>query len=1012
MGPQDRKLLKLYADRGQLIHDAYARQINDIENNNARAMQMIEPSYEEIEINDRIYLKWPLQRLLCCAHGLRAMDRQLRDNFLIISSLAQQCIRYDASHDQTIKPGMTDGHPAREVIIADLVNQFLNMYAQYGEARFNMIKATGFPMEETAESEIFQGFNARSMDSTVNALLHQPSGLSAPFRDVLQGLADSLDHEPQVNDLRTPRPDRHLLQVIHNTTVADDEFTLPQARLDPGDMAATNRIIRAEQAHFIANMRELEDRRHFPIDYPKIFQNPADYEAVFQDEDTIPCHRAEPGLADTSALARLLSPPQLSTSQTHPSQTPKAPREATLSAISQTPTAPREATLSAISQTPTAPLEATPSAINDRADAQSSSPTVVPGHTTQPVATPASSVTDSRPPQVGAQGRKLLKLYADRGQVIQDRNMWQINDIKNNNVRAMQAIEHSWQEITINDRTYREWPLERLLCCAHGLRAMDKLLRDNFLTISSLAQQCLSYDASRGLTMNPQAPGESPAREIIIDNLVNRFLNMYSQLAQARSEMILATGFPMKETSEAGRFRGFNAQGMDTTLKALLRDASGVSAPFRDVLRGLANYVDRQITEERLDDGDDLRTPRPDEQLSSVIHNATVADHEFTLPSGWLERGDLDATNRIIQAESDRFITRMGVYRDWEHFPVNYRKILENPTDYDAVFQNDETAPCYNSESGLDDTSALAPLLSLPPATSNFTLTERKLLKGYADQTTAVYADYAQKARAIKQQNQQIMAAIPAIESASITWPEKRQVCCVNLLETLERQLRDSFLNMSSTAGQYLRYDSDQVQTPGGTPNQRSTEASIIRNLANQFQNLYGLYSAARYDMVKATGFGGEAATDDRFQGYNAGAIVGAVTGLLERSARMSAPIREVLQTLENALDHEHEDLRTNDRRPPQPDTALQRTVENVRVADDEFNLSPPMLDARDLTVIDQIILAERKAYFQNTRLLRDKHFVMFGDVFDNTTDLQNQLYGKELPCPTSEQGLDDTSAL
>ncbi|WP_257283725.1 hypothetical protein, partial [Endozoicomonas sp. SESOKO1] len=330
MGPQDRKLLKLYADRGQLIHDAYARQINGIENNNARAMQMIEPSYEEIEINDRIYLKWPLQRLLCCAHGLRAMDRQLRDNFLTISSLAQQCIRYDASHDQTINPGMTDGHPAREVIIADLVNQFLNMYAQYGEARFNMIKATGFPMEETAESEIFQGFNARSMDSTVNALLHQPSGLSAPFRDVLQGLADSLGHEPQANDLRAPRPDRHLLQVIHNTTVADDEFTLPQARLDPGDMAATNRIIRAEQAHFIANMRELEDRRHFPVDYPKIFQNPADYEAVFQDEDTIPCHRAEPGLADTSALARLLSPPQLSTSPTHPSQTPTAPLEVTL----------------------------------------------------------------------------------------------------------------------------------------------------------------------------------------------------------------------------------------------------------------------------------------------------------------------------------------------------------------------------------------------------------------------------------------------------------------------------------------------------------------------------------------------------------------------------------------------------------------------------------------------------------------------------------------------------------
>ncbi|WP_422464082.1 hypothetical protein, partial [Endozoicomonas sp. ALB115] len=295
-------------------------------------------------------------------------------------------------------------------------------------------------------------------------------------------------------------------------------------------------------------------------------------------------------------------------------------------------------------------------------------------------------------------------------------------------------------------------------------------------------------------------------------------------------------------------------------------------------------------------------------------------------------------------------------------------------------------------------------------------VTERKLLKGYVGQATAIYADYAHQAEAIKQQNREMMAAIPAEESDSITWPEKRQVCCVNLLETLERQFRDSFLNMTSTAGQYLRYDDDQDDhQPGGTSGQRATEVSITRNLANQFQNLYALYSAARYDMVRATGFGGEAAEDDRFHGYNAGAIGRAVTGLLARSARMSAPIREVLQTLENALDHEHEDLRTNDRRPPQPDTALQRAVENVRVADDEFNLSPPMLDARDLTVINQLILAERKAYFQNiqnTESLRDEHFAMFSDVFDNSTDLQNQLYREELPCSTSEQGLADTSAL
>ncbi|WP_257297145.1 hypothetical protein, partial [Endozoicomonas sp. YOMI1] len=257
------------------------------------------------------------------------------------------------------------------------------------------------------------------------------------------------------------------------------------------------------------------------------------------------------------------------------------------------------------------------------------------------------------------------------------------------------------------------------------------------------------------------------------------------------------------------------------------------------------------------------------------------------------------------------------------------------------------------------------------------------------------------------------MAAIPAVDSGSITWPAKRQVCCVNLLETLERQFRDGFLNMSSTAGQYLSYKK-QGPNHSGPVRVLPDEAPIINNLANQFRNLYGLYSAARYDMVNATGFGGGAAADDRFKGYNAGAIVEAVTGLLGRSARMSDPIRKVLLTLESALTHDghrHRDG-ANDMRPPQPDTALQRIVGNVQVGGDQSHLSLPMLNARDVTVIDRIILAEREAYFYNTRPLRDKRFEMFSDVFGNTTDLQNQLYGEQLPCPTSEQGLADTSAL
>ena len=209
---------------------------------------------------------------------------------------ADRCIRYDASRGLTIGPDASGENPTREAMIDDLVNQFLNMYSQYGEARFNMIKATGFSLEEAAESPVFRGFSARGMATTINDLLRAMSGLSAPLRDVLRGLANYLDnritgdHHDDDNDLRPPQTDRHLLQIINNTTVVDDEFILPPVIMVRGDMNAINQLVQAEKVDYLVRLGELEDREHFPTDFVDIFEHPDAYAEVFLKGEIPQCH--------------------------------------------------------------------------------------------------------------------------------------------------------------------------------------------------------------------------------------------------------------------------------------------------------------------------------------------------------------------------------------------------------------------------------------------------------------------------------------------------------------------------------------------------------------------------------------------------------------------------------------------------------------------------------------------------------------------------------------------------
>lgn len=137
-----------------------------------------------------------------------------------------------------------------------------------------------------------RGFSARGLENTVKDLLGSPSGLSAPLQDVLQGVEDYLDNlaiGDDDNDLRPPQTDRHLLQIIGNTTVAGDEFTLPPATVVRGDMDAVDRLIRDEKVGYLAGLGELEGRAGFPADFIDIFQEPDTFAESFLEGEIQSC---------------------------------------------------------------------------------------------------------------------------------------------------------------------------------------------------------------------------------------------------------------------------------------------------------------------------------------------------------------------------------------------------------------------------------------------------------------------------------------------------------------------------------------------------------------------------------------------------------------------------------------------------------------------------------------------------------------------------------------------------
>ncbi|WP_422463116.1 hypothetical protein, partial [Endozoicomonas sp. ALB115] len=195
--------------------------------------------------------------------------------------------------------------------------------------------------------------------------------------------------------------------------------------MTPSGMASTQALSSNTTAPFSPELSSSIDATGASEDLSEITKEPSTSlkTALSAAQNTSGATRPSPSAADDAETdtARAVSSSQPSTSQPTTSQ-PTTSQPTTSQPTTAQPSTSQPSTSplpTSTSQTPTAhleatPSEATPSAINDRTDAESSSPTIVPDKTTQPVATPTASVTDSHPPQVGPQGKKLLKLYADR----------------------------------------------------------------------------------------------------------------------------------------------------------------------------------------------------------------------------------------------------------------------------------------------------------------------------------------------------------------------------------------------------------------------------------------------------------------------------------------------------------------------------------------------------------------------------------------------------------------------
>ncbi len=289
---QSRQWLRQYFTEATGLYNDFAKTAGNIEALNGQQMGQLTESNRRIDLGGRSLLQWPYARLHCLAYNLGAMTEQLEHGFR--ESYLNAAAYISTIEAMTSKPEFdieaADVTTVNALIVRNLANQFLNMYALYSTKRHEMFRTMEFAGKDI-DSPYLAGFSVSALAQGVDQVQRGetpgwiiPTGL---FSDVLSSLADDLKSAGARKNpvtghyVREHQHDKALQATIDGVTVDEQEEIGVLLQTTPPEIEKMlHHITLTERNGYLSDLSEAAGGAFADVDYDDVLRRPDSYQPV------------------------------------------------------------------------------------------------------------------------------------------------------------------------------------------------------------------------------------------------------------------------------------------------------------------------------------------------------------------------------------------------------------------------------------------------------------------------------------------------------------------------------------------------------------------------------------------------------------------------------------------------------------------------------------------------------------------------------------------------------------
>lgn len=972
LGIQGKQWLKQYANEATRIYNDFSTTAHNIEILNGQQMHQLPENNKRVHIGSSSLLQWPYARLQCLGYNLAVLTEQLESHFW---EAYQYTDAYLATIEAAAKQAgsdLSDVSTIEGLVVSDLAHQFLNMYSLYSTRRHDMFRSMGFA-GEGGDSIFLQGFSVSSLTQGVDQV--QRSGEPAwLFRKVLSSLLAYLNDEARASanpatghNSRAPHPDKALQAAIDGVTVPEWQELAVMAMSQPPEIQRMlQHIIRTESNGYLNDLKEVDST-------PPPFLN-SDYVAVIRQPDVYKPITSGSGVTCSVGHTREMM------HKAPVVQTSKPPSPFHISTSSPSTATPELGTAPTVSDSVQAPATLT--------SAGQSTPTDSP--------TPSASATDIQEIPLGMQSRRWLKQYSNEAMRIYNNLAKVAHNMATLNGQQMQQLPEKNQRVHADGKSFLQWPYARLQCLAYNVAALAEQFENSFREAYQYTDAYIYVleAEARKMESDDLAADIATAKAMVARDLTNQFLNMYSLFSATRHQMFRSTGFA-GEGEDSIYLQGFNlaslAEGVDQVQRG---ETPGWIIPtglFSDVLSGVSSYLSDARVSQNPATGHVTRTPQPDQALRATTDGVTVEEWQ-EIPVILLSQTPeiQQMLHHITLTERNGYLAGLtNIERAAPLLAADYNDVIRHPDKYQPITR-DSGVVCtawqarkLMQQTPNDDNTPVDSLATETPAPT-LAMQSRQWLKQYFSEATGLYDNFAKTAKNIESLNGQQMEQLTQnnrrvdLDGRSLLqWPYARLQCLAYNLavmtEQLEHGFREAYLNAAAYIGT-IEAMTSKPESDIRAADVTTIKAMIARNLANQFLNMYSLYSTKRHEMFRSMEFAGRGIDSAHLAGFSVASLAegvdqvqrGETPGWIIPTGLFSDVLSSLADDLKSARANKNP-VTGHYVREHQHDKALQAAIDGVTIGEQEemgvlLQTRPPEIEK----MLHHITLTERNGYLSD----------------------------------------------